>query len=109
MLKTLRLITLAAATALVLPAIAGSWPNLPARKAAEKPAAAAPAAKPAKTRSLDGFEPADGEAGWQLSQHKYELSKGKLVMSDECDHKVRQAQAPAPGEVERVNRQLGGA
>ena len=61
------------------------------------PAALAP--KSASTVK-DGFEYIGGEAGWQLSQHKYVLSGGKFVHGEECDHVVRLVKAPTAKEIE---------
>jgi hypothetical protein len=119
MLKTMRLISVAAVAALALPALAGSWPPIAPRKATTKPAVVAAPAKPAAaattaaakpaTAALAGFEQAGGDAGWQLVQHKYDFLDGKFTMSDECDHAVRIAQAPTPAEVESARRLSPGA
>ena len=109
MLKTLRLVTIAVAAALALPAVAGpSWPPTPPRKDAGKAPAIVKIVKAPEIRSVDGFEYVGGEAGWQLSQHKYEFVNGKLAMSDECDHAIRKAEAATPADLERAG-QLGGA
>ena len=104
MSKALRLITIAAATALALPALAGSWPPIAPRKAANTAATTtrvAPAKAPDAARSVNGFEPVAGEAGWQLSQHKYVYAGGKWRHSDECDHVIRSASVPTPADIER--------
>ena len=106
MLKTLRLVTLAVAAALVLPVVAGpSWPPTPPAKATGK--ATPPAVKVAKTPAksvINGFEYVGGDAGWQLAQHKYDFVNGRLAMSDECDHAIRTAAAPTPAEIEATRR-----
>lgn len=79
MLKTMRLISVAAAAALALPALAGSWPPIAPRKA---PKAAAISVTAPAPRSIDGFEATAGEAGWQLVQPAYSLVSGKLVRAD---------------------------
>jgi len=92
MSKTLRLIAIAAATAFALPALAGSWPPIAPRTAANKVAPAtllAPAKAPDAGRVISGFESVPGEPGAQLAQHKYVLVGGTLVHSDECDHANR--------------------
>lgn len=114
MLKTMRLISVAAVAALALPALAGSWPPIAPRKSPN----AAPAAvtAPASPRSTDSrppqasdFEFVGGDTGWQLSQHKYVFAGGRLVMSDECDHTIRIVKAPTPGEIESVRQLSPGA
>jgi hypothetical protein len=81
MLKTMRLICVAAIAALALPAMAGSWPPTPPRKAVNKPAAAAaPSKGPAAVAARDGFEQVTGEAGWQLVQPEYAYESGKFVL-----------------------------
>lgn len=80
MLKTTRLISVAAIAALALPALAGSWPPIAPRKAVNKEvAAAAPSKASAVTATQDGFEPIAGEAGWQLVQPRYAYANGKFV------------------------------
>ena len=78
MLKTMRLISVAAVAALALPALAGSWP-IPAGNA---PKAAAVSATVPAPYSIDGFEATAGEAGWQLAQPTYDFVGGKLVRVD---------------------------
>ena len=109
MLKTVKLTIALAAATLVLPAAAGSWPPTPPRKAAEKSPPAVRVVEAQQPKSIDGFEYVGGDAGWQLAQHKYEFTNGKLVMSDECDHAIRSAQAPTPAEVESARRLSPGA
>lgn len=80
MLKTLRLIGLAAAAALVLPALAGSWPPIASPKAKARAALATVPAKVATTGAAAGtFAPAAGEAGWQLVQPEYAYDNGRFV------------------------------
>lgn len=79
MLKTMRLISVAAAAALALPALAGSWPPIAPRKA---PKAAAVSVTAPAARSLDGFEATGDEAGWQLASPAYAFASGKLVRTD---------------------------
>lgn len=79
MLKTMRLISVAAAAALALPALAGSWPPIAPRKA---PKAAAVSVTAPASRSIDGFEAIGGEPGWQLVNPTYGLSNGELVRAD---------------------------
>ena len=67
MFRTGRLILAMAVAALALPAAAGSWPNVPARKKATNVTQPAPA-KSAVARE-DGFEFVGGETGWQLKSH----------------------------------------
>lgn len=57
----------------------------------------------------DGFEYIGGESGWQLSQHKYVLSGGRFVHSDECDHAIRVVKAPTAQEIEAVRSAAPGA
>ena len=110
MLKTATIAVALAAATLVLPAAAGSWPPTPprksteARKATEKSPPAVRVVKAQQPKSIGGFEYVGGDAGWQLAQHKYEFTNGKLVMSDECDHAIRSAQAPTPSDVESARR-----
>jgi hypothetical protein len=110
MLKTGRLIAAMAIATLALPAMAGSWPTLPAERKAParttQPAPAKPAAasvtqpKEGEARAGDGFEYVGGESGWRLAQHKYVWTAGRFVHSNECDHAIRTAKAPTPAEVE---------
>ena len=79
MLKTMRLISVAAAAALALPALAGSWPPVAPRKA---PKAAAVFVTAPAPRSIDGFEATAGEPGSRLVQPAYGLVGGKLVRVD---------------------------
>jgi len=79
MLKTMRLISVAAAAALALPALAGSWPPIAPRKA---PKAAAVFVTAQAPRSIDGFEATPGEAGSQLVQPAYNFVSGKLVRAN---------------------------
>lgn len=104
MLKTLRLVTVAVAAALALPAVAGpSWPPTPPRKDVGKAPAAVKIVKAPETRAVNGFEYVGGESGWQLAQHKYELVNGKLVMSDECDHAIRATTPPAAAKIAKAS------
>lgn len=99
MSKINALVALAIAT-LALPAMAGSWPNLPARKASTTAAgtwvAIPPQSAQAAPVSNDGFAYIGGDGGWELVQHNYVLSNGRLVHSDECDHAVRAPAVAAP-------------
>ena len=106
MLKTLRLVTLAAAAILVLPAIAGpSWPPTPPAKATGKPAPAVVKVQKAPEKSvINGFEYVGGDAAWQLAQHKYDFVNGRLAMSNECDHAIRMAAVATPSEIEATRR-----
>lgn len=105
MLKTLKLVTIAVAAALALPAFAGpSWPPTPPRKDSGKVPAIVKIVKAPETRVVNGFEYVGGESGWQLAQHKYDFVNGKLVMSDECDHVIRTVRAPTPAEVEQARQ-----
>ena len=79
MLKTMRLISVAAVAALALPALAASWPPIAPRKA---PKAAAVSVTAQAPRSIDGFEATAGEPGSQLAQPAYTLVGGKLVRVD---------------------------
>ena len=63
----------------------------------------------ADTLSKGGFEYIGGDAGWQLSQHKYVRVAGKFQHSEECDHAVRAVKAPTPREVEEVRKVYPGA
>ena len=67
--------------------------------APRKLAASQPAVNVA-TAKANGFEYTGGEAGWQLSQHKYVLKAGRFAHSDECDHVIRTAKAATPAELE---------
>jgi len=81
MLKTMRLISVAAVAALALPALAGSWPPIAPRKATTKPAVAAAPAKAAAVSAPAGtFVPAPGDAGWRLVQPEYAYENGRFVM-----------------------------
>lgn len=102
------------ASALVFPAFAGNSLNLTSRPA--KPAGPnVIISSPERTNPLskgavrDGFEPAAGEAGWQLSQHRYVLKDGKLEHGDECDHVIRSASAASPADIERARAQSPGS
>ena len=92
MLKTMRLISVAAVAALALPALAGSWPPIAPRKA---PKAAAVAVTASTPRSLDGFEAIAGEPGSQLVNPTYALSGGQLVRTDAAPA-VAGTEAPTP-------------
>ena len=102
------------ATAFAIPALAGNGLNLSTRPArtveAPRIISAAernqPAAKPVVQ---GGFEEAAGEAGWQLSQHRYVLKDGKFVHGDECDHVIRSARAATPADMERVRAESPGS
>ncbi len=99
----LRLAAIAAAL-FALPALAGSWPNLPAKRAKTTAAAAVSTPMPLKEPRKD-FEFGHGDIGSQPTQHSYVWSGGRLVHSDECDHVVRQAQAaPTGAEVDAARR-----
>lgn len=67
--KALTTLIAATAAAIALPATAGSWPNLPARKAPPNVTAAAPA--PAKTVAPGGYVFGAEEGGWSLQQYSY--------------------------------------
>ena len=152
-MRTGRFILAAAIAALALPAAAGSWPNLPARKpAAAKPlfsltavppqsrdgfveeagdavssleqyryfpteeyrgratiTYAKPSANATDTLSKDGFEFIGGDAGWQLSQHKYVRVAGKFQHAEECDHAVRVVKAPTARDLEETRKAYPGA
>lgn len=162
MLKTGRLIAAIAIATLAMPVMAGSWPNVPTRKAPAKATQAAPAkslatvapqsadgfvaeageagwsleqysyfrteegpgesvyaprkfaaSEPAKKvaiakGSVNGFEYAAGDAGWQLAPHKFVWSAGRFAHSDECDHVIRTAKAATPAELESGRTQSPG-
>ena len=95
-------------------AMAGGWPNIPARKAATSSdccsvaakSANATTAQTAKTPRLispDGFEYLGGDSGWQLAQHKYEFRNGRFAHAPDCPVSIAKAGgnlapiAPAPG------------
>jgi len=102
-LLTLTIITLAfGATS----AMAGGWPNTPAKK----PVAQSPAeccsvastkdadASPAKTTtsaarqiSPDGYEYVGGERVWDLAQHKLEYRNGRFVHAADCPVSIAKA------------------
>jgi hypothetical protein len=112
MFKIGRMTAVIAIAALALPAAAGSWPNLPTRKAPANASQPAPAKSPIAIppqSSVNGFEYAGGEAGWQLSPHKFVWSEGRFVHSDECDHAIRTAKAPTPAELESTRALYPGA
>lgn len=69
MLKARNVVLATAIAMLALPAAAGSWPNIPARKPAVV-AAAAPLVA-AAPQSADGFVPEAGDAGTSLEQYRY--------------------------------------
>lgn len=152
-MRNARIILAATVAAIALPAAAGSWPNLPARKPAAAKAPATWTAVPPQSRdgfveergdavssleqyryfateeyrgkaafaaqaapaeaqpslSRGGFEFVGGDTGWQLSQHKYVLSGGRFVHSDECDHAIRVVKAPTAQEIEAVRSAAPGA
>lgn len=93
MLKTMRLISVAAVAALALPALAGSWPPIAPRKAPQAAAVSVTAPAP---RSIDGFEATPGEAGWQLVQPTYSFVGGKLVRTDTTPRTAIATTAVAP-------------
>jgi hypothetical protein len=127
----LKLVTLTTAIVLALPAVAGfeyiggdtGWQlsqhqyevvngRLAMSERCEAmgaPQAPAVIAKARENRAVAGFEYVGGEAGWQLAQHKYEIMNGKLLMSDECDHAIRAAQAPTAEEIDAARRLSPGA
>ncbi len=99
-MSTSRLLTsaLAALALSATGAMAGSWPNIPSKKASPRAAdccsvtaakkaqatdAKAPKFAPALV-SADGFEYIGGEAGWQLAQHKLQLRSGRLAHAADC-------------------------
>jgi hypothetical protein len=132
MLHIGKLIIAAAVAAVALPAAAGnSWPQVPSVKPPPKSArlvvanntakntqstdglarAGASPAKDtyAKPGTVDGFEYIGGDGGWQLAGHKYVLSNGRFVHSEECDHTIRAAQAVTPADIEKSQRLSPGA
>ena len=80
-MRTGRLILAAAIAALAVPAFAGSWPNLPARKpAAAKPLFSLTVVAP---QSRDGFVEEAGDAVSSLEQYRYfptEEHRGKATI-----------------------------
>ena len=115
MLRTSYIATALAIGALSLPALAGSWPNIPARKAqvasntdccAAKPAAKATrdTASRESPKAIGGFVYIGGEPGWTLAQHKFVLEGGRFVHSEECDHAIRTVKGPTPDETDSVKR-----
>lgn len=109
MLKTIRLMSVAAVAALVLPALAGSWPPTPPRKPSKAaPAVVSPAPERA-VRSLDGFEPTGGDAGWQLVQPTYVLSNGSLARVDNAARAALAVaeSAPTPSDFEYAGGDTG--
>lgn len=65
---TLTLLVAAALATIALPAAAGSWPNLPAKKA---PARTVTAPAPAAVAAPDGFVLGAEEGGYSLQQYSY--------------------------------------
>jgi hypothetical protein len=63
----------------------------------------------AKGGAVNGFEYIGGDGGWQLAGHKYVLSNGRFVHSEECDHTIRAAQAVTPADIEKSQRLSPGA
>lgn len=110
MLKTMRLISVAAAAALALPALAGSWPPIAPRKASKAAPAIVVPAPDRATRSLDGFEPAAGEAGWQLVQPSYVLANGSFARVDTAPRTaIATTKAAPPSDFEYVGGDAGWA
>jgi hypothetical protein len=110
MLKTASWIAAIGIAALALPAVAGNWPNVPARKA---PANASQPATPIVTSTSPSsagknYEYVGGDSGWQLTQHKYVRTAGRWAHSDECDHAIRIVKAPTPAEIESARAQASG-
>ena len=118
MLHTGKLIIAVAVATLALPAAAGnSWPQVPSRptaktaqlapvqfstaRAPQSSVTASTATKDAYAGNgaVNGFEYVGGDGGWQVVEHKYVLSNGRFVHSDECDHAIRSAQAVTPADV----------
>jgi hypothetical protein len=102
------------ATAFAVPAVAGNNLNLWTRPAStiEAPKIVTAAER---TRNVtkpvvrDGFEEIGGDAGWQLSQHRYVLKDGKFAHGDECDHVIRSASAVSAADIERNRVQSPGS
>lgn len=80
-----------------------------AKKSPATSEASAAARKAAAAPSADGFEYIGGEGGWQLTQHRYVLSNGKLAHSQDCDHAIRTAAAlPSADQLEALRRRYPG-
>jgi hypothetical protein len=130
MTRTLSFIAAFAVATLVLPAAAGSWPPAPSSgKTAAKAvlmqtrhgemspatrlhaesnvASGANAAATAKV--VNGFQYIGGEGGWQVAQHKYVLSNGRLVHSNECVHAYLTAARSNPAEIDGAQGLYPGA
>jgi len=60
------------------------------------------------TAAVKGYEYVGGDRVWDLAQHKYVLSGGRFVHSEECDHVIRTVKAPTPAEIESIRLQYGG-
>lgn len=46
----------------------------------------------------DGWERVDGEAGWQLRQHRYDFRNGRLVHTDTLPHDTARPEVTADAE-----------
>lgn len=84
MFKTGKLVAAMAIATLAMPAMAGSWPNVPARKAPANAAQPAPAKSliASPPQSADGFVTEAGEGSWSLEQYRYfqtEEGRGESV------------------------------
>ena len=119
-----RMVIALAAIGTALPALGGSWPLIPPRKSAPAPVVQSEPARESRSYTpfrteehervylaatgvgagkavpADGFTLIGGEALYQLTPHKLVWVGGRLAHSNECDHAIRQAQAPMPSEVD---------
>lgn len=104
MSKGLALIAALIAAALALPA-AARWPqySVPSQKSTAP--APSTATAPENVAMVTGtpstakdFEYIGGDGGWQLTQHHYIVVNGRFEHASDCDHTMRTASRPIPGE-----------
>ena len=104
-MSTVKLLTsvFAIAAMAATSAMAGGWPNIPAKKVAASSADCCSvsaknekatnnqSSKTPRLISPDGFEYLGGEAGWQLAQHKYEYRNGRFTHAPDCPVSIAKA------------------
>jgi hypothetical protein len=93
-LALLAALTLAAATA------TQASPFKTEEKEKAYPGANAPATSTPYTAEHADFRFVPGDTGWELKQHVYVRSGRSWVHSEECDHAIRTARAPAREEID---------
>jgi hypothetical protein len=100
-------------------AMAGSWPNVPARKTAQATESVPAANRIARQEYANArgalptgdFEFVGGESGWQLRQHHYEFRGGGIAHAPDCtlvSHAAATSADPLRKSLEPTRRELLG-